>query len=138
MKKIILLIFLLQSAIGFAQETSLKRGNSVYIEAPKSDIGKSAAGELQTALRDWDYWKVASSKKDADFILKLDTKISGGVTWTSWGGKSVALSASMRDKNDGEIWQSEYYKASPNGSNGFDSQSAAVKKLVRGLKKKFN
>ena len=137
MKKVIVFIFLLYNSLAFAQQDGLRKGSSVFIQAPKSDIGASAAQELSSELQIWGYWKITSSKSTADFVLKLDTKISGGVTWTSWGGKSVALSASFFSKNDHEIWQSEYYKASPNGVNGYNSQSAAVKKLVKGLKKKF-
>jgi len=138
MKPIFLTLTMLCSTIVFAQEQVFKKGNTVYVEANKTDVGKSAAQELKTALQEWDYWKVASSRGEADFVLKLDTKISGGVTWTSWGGKSVALSASLMTKGNDEIWQSEFYKASPNGMNGFDSQSAAVKKLVKGLRRKFD
>ncbi|MCF2518376.1 hypothetical protein [Dyadobacter sp. CY351] len=138
MKSIILTLLMLPATLSFAQEEVLKKGNTVYVEVNKTDVGKSAAQELKTALQDWDYWKVASSKAEADFVLKLETKISGGVTWTSWGGKGVALSASLQSKDNDEIWQSEFYKASPNGMNGFNSQSAAVKKLIKGLRKKFD
>ena len=137
MKKVVALIFLFWSSAAYAQHESLPKGGSVFVQAPKSDIGASAARELSSELENWGYWKLASSKSSAEFVLKLDTKISGGVTWTSWGGKSVALSASFYSKDDNQIWQSEYYKASPNGVNGYNSQSAAVKKLVKGLKKKF-
>ncbi|MCE7042680.1 hypothetical protein [Dyadobacter sp. CY312] len=133
-------LFILMSAysiVMFAQDQVLKKGNAVYVEVPKSDVGSSAGQELKEALQSWGYWKVASSKGSADFVLKLDTKVSGGVTWTSWGGKSVALSASFLSKNNEELWQSEYYKSSPNGANGYNSQSAAVKKLMKALRKKF-
>ena len=122
----------------FAQDQSLKKGSAVYIEANKSDVGQSAAQELAGSLKEWGYWKVAGSKSSADFVLKLDSKVSGGVTWTSWGGKSVALSASLLDKGGEQLWQSEYYKASPNGANGYNSQSASVRKLTKALKKKFD
>ena len=133
-------LFILMSAyciVTFAQDQVLKKGNSVYVETAKSDVGSSAGQELKDALQSWGYWKVTSSKSSADFVLKLDTKISGGVTWTSWGGKSVALSASFLSKNNEELWQSEFYKSSPNGANGYNSQSAAVKKLMKALRKKF-
>jgi hypothetical protein len=138
MKTICLFILIaVHPAFLFAQDQVLKRGNTVYVEIPKSDVGSSAGQELKEALKNWGYWKVASSKSSADFVLKLDTKISGGVTWTSWGGKSVALSASFLAKGGEQLWQSEYYKSSPNGANGYNSQSAAVKKLIKALRKKF-
>ena len=137
MKPIILTALFMYAGVTLAQDQLLKKGNTVYVEASKSDVGNSAGQELRDALQSWGYWKVAGSKSNADFVLKLNTKVSGGVTWTSWGGKSVALSASLLSKNNEEIWQSEYYKASPNGVNGYNSQSAAVKKLMKGLKKKF-
>ena len=127
----------LSFATAFAQDQVLKKGNAVFVEASRSDVGSSAGQELRDALQSWGYWKVASSRSTADFILKLDTKVSGGVTWTSWGGKSVALNASFLTKNNEELWETEYYKSSPNGANGYNSQSAAVKKLTKALKKKF-
>ncbi|KAA0990167.1 hypothetical protein [Dyadobacter aurulentus] len=137
MKRIAFLVIILFPLLAAAQDQALQKGKSVYVETNKTDVGKSAGQELKSALAEWGYWKVASSKSDADVILKLDTKISGGVTWTSWGGKAVALSALFVTKDDREIWQSEYYKAAPNGANGFNSQSASVRKLVKGLRKKF-
>ena len=138
MKALIICSFLMYSFTGFAQDQLLKKGNTVYVESAKSDVGKSAGAEFRSALQNWGYWQVTESKKNADFIIQLDTKISGGVTWTSWGGKGVALSAAMKSPSDETIWESEYYKSSPNGANGFNSQSAAVKKLMKGLKRKFN
>ncbi|MCE7063585.1 hypothetical protein [Dyadobacter sp. CY343] len=138
MKRISFLILILFPLLDATQDEALQKGKSVYVESNKTDVGKSAGEELKSALEEWGYWKVTSSKSEADVILKLDTKISGGVTWTSWGGKAVALSASFVTKDDREIWQSEYYKAAPNGANGFNSQSASVRKLVRGLRKKFD
>lgn len=126
------------STIAFAQDQALRKGNAVYIEANKSDVGQSAAKELAAALKEWGYWNVAGSRSGADFLIKLDSKVSGGVTWTSWGGKSVALSASMENKKGEQLWQSEYYKASPNGANGYNSQSASVKKLTKAIRKKFD
>lgn len=126
------------STIVFAQDQALKKGNAVYIEANKSDVGQSAAKELAAALKEWGYWNVTGSRSGADFVIKLDSKVSGGVTWTSWGGKSVALSASMESKKGEQLWQSAYYKASPNGANGYNSQSASVRKLTKAIRKKFD
>lgn len=126
------------STIVFAQDQALKKGNAVYIEANKSDVGQSAAKELAAALKEWGYWNVTGSRSGADFVIKLDSKVSGGVTWTSWGGKSVALSASIESKKGEQLWQSEYYKASPNGANGYNSQSASVRKLTKAIRKKFD
>jgi hypothetical protein len=135
MKNLLIAAFLTISTLAAGQV--VKKGSTVYLEADKSDVGQSAAKELSGALKEWGYWNLASSKSGADFILTLDSKVSGGVTWTSWGGKSVALSASISDKGGEEIWQSEYYKASPNGMNGYNSQSASVKKLAKAIKRKF-
>ncbi|HEV7379037.1 MAG TPA: hypothetical protein VGN64_04540 [Dyadobacter sp.] len=138
MKNSMLAIFMIVSVTAIGQDQALKKGNAVYVEANKSDVGQSAAQELASALKEWGYWNVTASKSGADFVLKLDSRVSGGVTWTSWGGKSVALSASMLDKKGEQLWQSEYYKASPNGANGYNSQSASVKKLTKAIKRKFD
>jgi len=73
MKKVIVFIFLLDNSLVFAQEGSLCKVSSVFMQAPKSDIGASEAQELNSELQDWAYWKIPSSKSAADFVLKLDT-----------------------------------------------------------------
>lgn len=138
MRIYMLVLLIAVSTWASGQDQALQKGNAVYIEANKSDVGQSAAQELASALKEWGYWNVAGSKSSADFIIKLDSKVSGGVTWTSWGGKSVALSASMVSKKGDQLWQSEYYKASPNGANGYNSQSASVKKLTKAIRRKFD
>lgn len=132
--KSIVLIALFQVAwiAGFAGgDNAFGKGSSVYVESPDKELSQ----EVTAALRDWGYWSIAGSAGSADIVMRIEVKVSGGVTWTSWGGKSIALSAHLKSKSDS--WQSPFYKASPNGSNGFNSQKAAVRKLVGGLKKQF-
>jgi len=131
--KPIILIALLQVAwiMAFAGNDSFKKGSSVYVETSDSELSQ----EIVSALREWNYWSIAGSAGSADIVMRVEVRVSGGVTWTSWGGKSIALSAHLKSKSDN--WQSPYYKASPNGSNKFNSQKAAVRKLVGGLKKEF-
>ncbi len=132
MKPAILSILLLLSGLyAFALAGSFRKGMSVYVETSDKEL----SGEIAGALREWGYWNIAGNAGSADIIMKVHVKVSGGVTWTSWGGKSIALSAELKSGSDS--WQSPYYKASPNGSNKFNSQKAAVRKLVGGLKKEF-
>ncbi len=132
MKKIFLIALLQVAwAAAFAGNDHFRKGSSVYVETSDSELTQ----EIVSALREWNYWSIAGSAGSADIIMKVDVKVSGGVTWTSWGGKSIALSAHLKSKSGS--WKSPYYKASPNGSNKFNSQKAAVRKLVGGLKKEF-
>src|SRR5690606_39695554 len=54
---------------------------------------------------------------------------------TSWGGTSYTLVAKLTNKSDEVLWESNTYKSSPNGTNGFNSGRAVVKKLMRDLNK---
>lgn len=112
-------------------EGSFGKGKSVYVDTEDRELSR----EVAEALREWGYWNVVGKAVGADIVMKVHVRVSGGVTWTSWGGKSIALSAEL--KSGGDTWQSPYYKASPNGSNKFNSQKAAVRKLAGGLKKQF-
>ena len=130
MKLFILLILGLMQPLAGSDDT-FSRGKSVYVESPDKEL----SAEIGDALQKWGYWKVADNAAGADIVMRVDVQVSGGVTWNSWGGKSIALSAEL--KSDGDSWKSPYFKASPNGGNGFNSQRAAVRKLVGGLKKQF-
>ncbi len=132
--KSIILIALFQVAWVAAlagSHDSFGKGSSVYVESPDKELSQ----EIVSALREWGYWNITGNAGSADIVMRVEVRVSGGVTWTSWGGKSIALSAHLKSKSDS--WQSPFYKASPNGSNGFNSQRAAVRKLVGGLKKEF-
>jgi len=50
---------------------------------------------------------------------------------------SYALVAQLIDKGGEVFWESAQFKASPNGTNGFNAGNAVVRKLMRALKKKY-
>lgn len=50
-------------------------------------------------------------------------------------GTSYLLVARLLDKNKEVLWESNGYKSSPNGTNGFNAGKAVAKKLLRDLKK---
>ena len=75
LKKIILsLIIGFFSTTAFSQNPAdfLKRGKKVYIESNNKNVIEHANNKV--AL--WGYWKVISSKKEADFILHLDANFA--------------------------------------------------------------
>ncbi len=137
----ILIVFLFSLPyVGISQElaTVTKKDSKVYVVGvSKNEDAIKAADKLVDDLKDWSYWEVKSTKDEADFVLKVDIKTSKGVTLTSWGGTSYSLIAQITDKSGGVLWESSQYKASPNGTNGFNAANAVVKKFVRALKKKF-
>lgn len=137
MKLLQLLILLVFCNISLHAQKNLEKGNKVYVEAGSGEDAKKVASYASEQLSDWSYWKVVKNKKEADLILKLDINTHGGVTWTSWGGKSVQIMAIMETKDGKTLWQSKKYKSSPNGSNNFNSANASVNKLVKGLKNEF-
>lgn len=120
------------------QEGTLAKGNKVFVEnESKNENAIKTSEELVERLREWAYWEPVSKAAEADFILHLETTASKGMTLTSWGGTSYVLIAKLKDKAGEVLWESNAYKSSPNGTNGFNAGRAVVKKLMRDLKKKF-
>lgn len=135
---VVILLSLPSMGISQASSTTPKEGSSVYVSGvSKNEDAINAADKLVGDLKEWAYWEVKSTKDEADFVLKVDIKTSKGVTLTSWGGTSYSLIAQIIDKSGDVLWESSEYKASPNGTNGFNAANAVVKKFVRALKKKF-
>lgn len=140
MKQIISCIcFLLLIEGGFAQDlTTFAKDSKVFVEnSSKNENAAKTTGELVNRLNEWAYWNVVDSPEDADFKINVDISVSKGITATSWGGTSYELTAKLIDGKDKIIWESNTYKASPNGTNGFNAGKAVVKKLMRDLRKKF-
>lgn len=140
MKQLISCIcFLLLIEGGFAQDsTAFAKDRKVFVEnSSKNENAVKTTDELLNRLNEWAYWKVVDNPENADFKLNVDISASKGITATSWGGTSYELTAKLIDKEDKITWESNTYKASPNGTNGFNAGKAVVKKLMRDLKKKF-
>ena len=131
-----LLLFITQVS---AQENSLlAKGNKVFVEnKSKNENAIKTQEELVSRLKEWGYWTVVDREADADFKLNMETTVSKGMTAFSWGGTSYVLIAKLINKSDEVSWESNAYKSSPNGTNGFNSSRAVVKKLMRDLNKKF-
>lgn len=140
MAKYLMCFFLL---IGFVsvsaqQSSTTTKGNKVFVESEsKNDNAIKTKNELVSRLNEWGYWKVVDKQADADFKLNIETTASKGITATSWGGTSYMLVAKVIDKKGEVVWESNAYKSSPNGTNGFNSSKAVVKKLMRDLNKRF-
>ncbi len=137
---ILVIILLILPYIGVSQSalTTPEKSSKIYVAGvSKNEDAINAVDKLVDDLKDWSYWEVKSAKDEADFILKIDIKTSKGVTLTSWGGTSYSLIAQIIDKSGDILWESSQYKASPNGTNGFNAANAVVKKFMRALKKKF-
>lgn len=122
-----------------AQERDLfEKGNKVFLESSsKNENAIKTNDELLGYLQEWGYWTVAENKTESDFTLITDVTASKGMTAVSWGGTSYSLIAKLVDENGEVLWESNAYKSSPNGTNGFNSSRAVVKKLMKDLKKKF-
>ena len=137
-KHLICLCLFFSMAYGMAQQAALQAGNKVFVEnSSKNENAINTAQQLQTQLKEWGYWQLVGKKEDADFRINLDITASKGITLTSWGGTSYVLVAKLVDPTGEVIWESNAYKSSPNGTNGFNSSKAVVNKLMRELKGKF-
>ncbi len=122
-----------------AQTAGFQKGSKVYVEnVSKNEDALKTVDELTSDLKEWGYWKVVDKAAEADFKFLAETSVSKGIRATSWGGKSYSLVGKLAGKNNEVIWESNAYTSSPNGTNGFNSSKAVVKKLMRDLKKKFN
>lgn len=121
-----------------AQEQKFLAGSKVFVEnTSKNENAIKTTEELIQRLSEWGYWQVVPTAEAADFKINLDVTASKGITLTSWGGTSYVMTAKLTDKAGEVLWESNAYKSSPNGTNGFNSGRAVVKKLMRDLKKKF-
>lgn len=122
-----------------AQERDVfEKGNKVFLESSSKNENAIATNEeLLKYLQEWGYWTVTDNKTESDFTLITDVTASKGITAVSWGGTSYSLIAKLVDENGEVLWESNAYKSSPNGTNGFNSSRAVVKKLMKDLKKKF-
>lgn len=123
-----------------AQEKhSFAKDSKVFVESSsKNENVMKTNDELKSYLREWGYWGVVDSENESDFTLETEVTASKGITAVSWGGTSYVLIAKLVDKSGEVVWESNAYKSSPNGTNGFNSGKAVVKKLMRDLKKKFD
>lgn len=140
MKRYMLLLVLFLAVMHVAAQDKgvFAKGNKIYVENPsKNENAEKASEELVSRLKEWGYWQVVDNQQEADLKIVMDTKASKGITATSWGGTSFELTAQLTDQNDDVLWESNTYKSSPNGTNGFNSGRAVVKKLMRDLNKKF-
>jgi len=86
-------------------------------------------------LNEWGYRKVVDKEAEAELTLDVEVTVAKGITITSWGGTSYLLAAGLLDKKNEVLWESNGYRASPNGTNGFNAGKAVAKKLLRDLKK---
>ncbi|RZL37947.1 MAG: hypothetical protein EOO96_03945 [Pedobacter sp.] len=128
-------LFILFASNVIAQE----KGSKIFIENPsKNENSIKITEELQAKITEWGFWQTTSNEAVADYKIKLTSSTSKGITLTSWGGTSYQLVAKILDKKGNTTWESDAYKSSPNGTNGFNYGTAVVKKLMRDLKKKFN
>ncbi|MBD2752236.1 hypothetical protein [Spirosoma validum] len=138
MKTLIYLLLFVTSATFSQSDELFKKGNTAYVESSsKNENVQETANAFVENLREWGYWKLVSDSQSADFIIKLDVEASKGITATSWGGTSIASAAKFYDKNNTVLWESDTYRVSPNGTNGFNAKKASARKLVKAIEKKF-
>lgn len=133
------LCFLLIAGVLFAQGNEVQeQKENLFIEVnSKNEQVLKTADELSERLKEWNYWHLVSAPEQSDLQMRVHIEASKGITATSWGGTSYALSAKIIDQKGEVLWESTTYKASPNGTNGFNAGKAVLKKLMRDLKKKY-
>ena len=120
-------------------QTNTAQGAKLYVEnTAKNEKAVKTTDEVKQRLEEWGYWQLVDRAADADYTLKLEVAATKGITATSWGGNSYELTAQMLDKKHDVIWESNTYRATPNGTNGFNAGKAVTKKLIRDLKKQYH
>ena len=92
-----LIIVFAHSGFIFAQKGQPVKGSSIFVLQANTDPdSKAIVNETLKQLQRVGYWKVVANKKEADIIMDLDVHVKRGVTGTSWGGKSVQISATLQ------------------------------------------
>jgi hypothetical protein len=133
----IFMMFILFSLSASAQESSLE-GKKIWLLVESKEEGSDKVkADLETRLEEWGYWELVSAKEDADLLLELNLDTYSGATAWSWGGLTVKASVELKDTSGEKIWGSKEYKASPNGTNGFNASRKTTGKIVGEMKKKF-
>ncbi|MFD1144746.1 hypothetical protein ACFQ4C_26695 [Larkinella insperata] len=137
MKNLLCLLLLVASPV-FAQSDGLfRKGNTVYVESTsKNQNSQETEQAFSESLRESGFWNVVSEKQQANYIIKLDVEASKGITLTSWGGTSIGCRAKIYNKNEALVWESDTYRVSPNGTNGFNAKKASARKLARAIERK--
>ncbi|GAB3250260.1 hypothetical protein GCM10027347_07910 [Larkinella harenae] len=137
MKNLLCLFFLVASTALAQSDDLFKKGNSVYVESTsKNQNIQETEQAFIASLREAGSWNVVTDKQQANFVIKLDVEASKGITATSWGGTSIGCRARVYDKKDALVWESDTYRVSPNGTNGFNAKKASARKLARAIERK--
>jgi hypothetical protein len=138
MKNLIFFLLLVSSTVAAQPGDLFKKGNTVYLEpsSKNPNIQETEQAFLEN-LRESGTWTMVANKQQANYVIKLDVETSKGIRLTSWGGTSVDCRAKIYDKNDTVVWESDTYKASPNGTNGFNAKKAAARKLANAIERKI-
>lgn len=135
----IAVLLFLNNRIAIAQKTAGQKGTKLYVNLTnKDDHTEDVKAQVIKQLQQWDYWKLTSTKNNADIILLLNVQTHRGMTAFSWGGVTVKASATLKDASGNTLWQSKTYKANPNGTNGFNTARSTANKIVTALQNHFN
>ncbi len=133
---LVCLILLSSGIVSAQQQSRISKGSKVFVTtSAKNENAIKAVQEVNSILNEWGYWKVVDRKEEAEFMLDVEVTATKGITITSWGGTSYLLVARILDKKKDVLWESNGYKSSPNGTNGFNAGKSVAKKLLRDLKK---
>ncbi|ANH81980.1 hypothetical protein A8C56_14275 [Niabella ginsenosidivorans] len=138
LRTVVLLITLLVIGNTIKGQQFLQQGSKIYVSSVnKQEHAGTVKDEMIRQLEEWGYWKVVRSKKEADLVLDLNVQTHRGMTAWSWGGVTVRAAASIEDPSGETLWQSREYRANPNGTNGFNTAQATVRKIVGEMQKRF-
>jgi hypothetical protein len=117
--------------VGFCQSDTLKTKNlKVFVE--EHDAKTFMLGELQS----WGYWLVVANKEEADIVIKLEIKKTGG--GLIGDGTSKGSAFIINAKTNKTMWFSEESKGTSDLNNGYAPSFRLVcKKIVKQFKKKL-
>jgi len=125
-----------------AQTAVIPKGTTVYIvqhsESELKDSVPDLRGTLQEMLEDWGYFLIVSDSTAADLTLAVQIKYvkeSALNSFSIFNRRAALVDATLRNPSGEDLWQCEQFKIGEKGMIGYNFGKAAMKTLVKEMKK---
>ncbi|WP_257658799.1 hypothetical protein [Parapedobacter lycopersici] len=129
----------------YAQSVEIPRGTSLYIVQHSDSQLKDSVPDLREALKegleDWGYFTIATSPEEAELTLDVyvDYVKEGMMTsFSVFNRRAAVVEAVLHDASKQERWRCEPFQVGEKGMIGYNFGKAAMKTLVKRMKKAIN
>lgn len=134
-------LFCLSTAAS-AQSTDIPKGSKLFLEqsgdTQLKDSIPDVLEDLTAALNKWGYFTLVAQQKEADYTLHVDLSYMKDDVLSSFSifnRKAVIVDAEVLNPSRQQVWTTEKFKIGQQGMVGYNIGKAAMKTLVKRLKK---